>query len=79
MGMAGSGKSTFTKWLISYFGELKIKSFNINLDPAVYETSFPANVDIRDSIKYKDVMKTYGLGPNGAIMTSLNLFCTKFD
>ena len=24
-------------------------------------------------------MKQYGLGPNGAIMTSLNLFSTKFD
>ena len=24
-------------------------------------------------------MKDYGLGPNGAIMTSLNLFATKFD
>ena len=24
-------------------------------------------------------MKHFGLGPNGAIMTSLNLFATKFD
>ena len=24
-------------------------------------------------------MKQYGLGPNGAILTSLNLFATKFD
>lgn len=24
-------------------------------------------------------MKDYGLGPNGAIITSLNLMCTKFD
>ena len=30
-------------------------------------------------MKYKEVMKQYGLGPNGAIMTSLNLFSTKFD
>ena len=37
------------------------------------------NIDIRDTVKYKEVMKQYGLGPNGAIMTSLNLFSTKFD
>lgn len=34
--------------------------------------------DIRDTVKYKDVMKQYKLGPNGAIVTSLNLFSTKF-
>ncbi len=40
---------------------------------------FPVNIDIRDTVKYKSVMKEYGLGPNGAIMTSLNLFTTQFD
>ena len=30
-------------------------------------------------MKYKEVMKQYGLGPNGGIMTSLNLFATRFD
>lgn len=35
--------------------------------------------DIRDTVNYKQVMKQYGLGPNGAIVTSLNLFATKFD
>lgn len=35
--------------------------------------------DIRDAVKYKEVMKQYGLGPNGGIVTSLNLFATKFQ
>ena len=35
--------------------------------------------DIRDTVKYKEIMKQYGLGPNGAIVTSLNLFSTRFD
>lgn len=30
-------------------------------------------------VNYKNVMKEYGLGPNGGILTSLNLFTTKFD
>ncbi|GAB5569949.1 GPN-loop GTPase 1 isoform X2 [Prionailurus iriomotensis] len=75
----------------------------INLDPAVHEVPFPANIgcqtmstltskllvfvmgalpvilckegkqcgageDIRDTVKYKEVMKQYGLGPNGGIV-----------
>lgn len=35
--------------------------------------------DIRDTVKYKEVMKQYELGPNGAIITALNLFSTRFD
>lgn len=38
-----------------------------------------ANIDIRDTVNYKNVMKQYNLGPNGGIVTSLNLFATKFD
>lgn len=30
-------------------------------------------------VKYKNVMKQYNLGPNGGILTSLNLFATRFD
>lgn len=51
----------------------------MNLDPAVLEVPYPANIDIRDTVKYKEVMKQYSLGPNGGIVTSLNLFATKFD
>lgn len=40
------------------------------------KTFFP---DIRDAISYKDVMEKYNLGPNGGIVTSLNLFSTKFN
>lgn len=51
----------------------------LNLDPAVYSVPFESNIDIRDSINYKEVMKQYNLGPNGGILTSLNLFATKVD
>lgn len=51
----------------------------INLDPAVLSTPFEANIDIRDSVNYKEVMKQFNLGPNGGILTSLNLFSTKID
>lgn len=51
----------------------------INLDPAVLRVPFDCNIDIRESINYKEVMKQYNLGPNGGILTSLNLFATKVD
>jgi GPN-loop GTPase len=51
----------------------------VNLDPATLNVPFDASIDIRDTVDYKQVMKQHRLGPNGAIMTSLNLFATKFD
>jgi GPN-loop GTPase len=57
----------------------KTPPYVINLDPAVRTVPFEPNIDIRDSINYKEVMKQYNLGPNGGILTSLNLFATKID
>lgn len=51
----------------------------INLDPAVRTVPFDCNIDIRDSLNYKQVMSEYSLGPNGGILTSLNIFATKID
>jgi len=33
----------------------------------------------RAQVNYKNVMKQYNLGPNGGILTALNLFATRFD
>ncbi|OBA19446.1 hypothetical protein METBIDRAFT_46247 [Metschnikowia bicuspidata var. bicuspidata NRRL YB-4993] len=79
IGMAGSGKSTFMQRLNSHLHAKKTPPYAINLDPAVLKVPFGANIDIRDSVKYKKVMEKYNLGPNGAIVTSLNLFSTKID
>jgi GTPase SAR1 family protein len=56
-----------------------IRGYVMNLDPAVLTLPYGANIDIRDTVKYKEVMKQFNLGPNGGILTSLNLFATKFD
>ncbi|CAI4553362.1 BGN_3a_G0030180.mRNA.1.CDS.1 [Saccharomyces cerevisiae] len=79
IGMAGSGKTTFMQRLNSHLRAEKTPPYVINLDPAVLRVPYGANIDIRDSIKYKKVMENYQLGPNGAIVTSLNLFSTKID
>jgi GTPase SAR1 family protein len=75
----GSGKTTFMQRINNYLHVNKQRPYVLNLDPAVITVPFEANIDIRDSINYKEVMKQYNLGPNGGILTSLNLFATKID
>lgn len=78
VGLAGSGKSTLTHALNMYTYNEKIPTYYVNLDPATADVNFSANIDIRKSVNYSDVMEQFKLGPNGAILTSLNLFATKF-
>jgi GTPase SAR1 family protein len=75
----GSGKTTFMQRINSYLHSKRKIPYVLNLDPAVHSVPFESNIDIRDSINYKEVMKQYNLGPNGGILTSLNLFATKVD
>eukprot|EP00850_Spirogloea_muscicola_P020149 SM000208S06319 [mRNA] locus=s208:124929:127604:+ [translate_table: standard] len=77
--MAGSGKTTLMQQLNAHLAAVQARKYVINLDPAVLSLPYPANIDIRDTVRYKDVMREYHLGPNGGILTSLNLFATKFD
>jgi len=79
LGMAGSGKTTFVQRLTADLHQRNKQPYVVNLDPACREVPYPANIDIRDTVNYKEVMKQYELGPNGGIVTSLNLFATKFD
>ncbi|KAL7712724.1 GPN-loop GTPase [Entamoeba marina] len=74
VGMAGSGKTTLMSILSN-----KINGYLVNLDPACNDPPYSPNIDIRDTVNYKEVMKDYGLGPNGAIVTALNLYSTKAD
>ena len=61
-------------------GSIKdLPAYCINLDPATLDVPYGASIDIRDTVDYKQVMAQHNLGPNGAIMTSLNLYATKFD
>ena len=75
----GTGKTTLMHRLVCDMQASNKRGYVVNLDPAVMTLPFGANIDIRDTVRYKDVMKEYGLGPNGGILTSLNLFATKFD
>jgi len=63
--LAGSGKTTLMQRLCSHVSQHGIRSYVINLDPAVLTVPHPANIDIRDTVNYKNVMKEYRLGPTG--------------
>ncbi|KDD74671.1 conserved putative ATP binding protein [Helicosporidium sp. ATCC 50920] len=78
-GMAGSGKTTFIERLQSHLSSRDEPGYLINLDPAAFNVLYEPNIDIRDTVDYKNVMEEYSLGPNGAILTSLNLYATRFD
>ncbi len=75
----GSGKTTFVQRINSHLHSKREPPYVVNLDPAVRNVPFDSNIDIRDSLNYKEVMKEYNLGPNGGILTSLNIFATKID
>ncbi|KAK5737533.1 hypothetical protein LTR17_006578 [Elasticomyces elasticus] len=86
VGMAGSGKTTFMQRINAHLHQQSQQTpssaappYVLNLDPAVRSVPFDTNIDIRDSVNYKEVMRQYNLGPNGGILTSLNLFATKID
>jgi GTPase SAR1 family protein len=53
----GSGKTTFMQRLNVHLHTARNPPYVLNLDPAVMHVPYEANIDIRDSINYKEVMK----------------------
>jgi GTPase SAR1 family protein len=78
-GFSGSGKTTVIQRLKAEISMRGQRPYVVNLDPAVMHLPYHANINIRDTVNYKELMKQYKLGPNGAIVTALNLFATRFD
>ncbi|NWZ47333.1 GPN1 GTPase, partial [Haliaeetus albicilla] len=77
LGMAGSGKTTFR--LAAHLHGQRCPPYVINLDPAVHDLPFPANTGESCRPGLAAGLSTYGLGPNGGIVTSLSVFATRFD
>jgi len=78
-GTAGSGKSLLTSNLLQWYIDHDNFPITLNLDPAVSELPYPPDVDIRDHIDINNIMDTYGLGPNGAIIMAHDLISTKIQ
>ena len=63
IGMAGSGKSTFVQRINAHLHAKTPPTppYLLNLDPAVTNVPFEANIDIRDTVDYHEVMKQCAL------------------
>ena len=66
IGTAGSGKSTLTYNFQQWMSHRGLDAITVNLDPGAENLPYEPDVDIRDWISLKDIMESYGLGPNGA-------------
>ncbi len=66
IGTAGSGKSTLTHSFKEWMGLRGLDAITVNLDPGAENLPYDPDVDIRDWISLKEIMDSYGLGPNGA-------------
>lgn len=78
LGPAGSGKTRLAKslgeWIEKNLGK---KVGYINLDPAVEVLPYVPDFDARKLVSAKDLMLKGGLGPNGAIVKSVDMLASK--
>lgn len=79
IGPPGSGKTTYTAAMAEYLEEQGRKFAAVNLDPANDELPYKASVDISELIRVTDVMETFKLGPNGALIYCIEYLETNFD
>lgn len=74
IGPAGSGKTSLTYSYGRWIEETQnIGVGYVNLDPAVKYLPYKCDVDVRDWVKTSDVMLKYKLGPNGALIKSVDM------
>ncbi len=77
LGTAGSGKTTLVKAFSEYLEDIDMEVSLINIDPAVEELPYSPDFDIRSYVDAREVMRKFGLGPNSALVTSVDLALTK--
>jgi GTPase SAR1 family protein len=80
LGPAGSGKSTlvyaYSKWLSEEFG---LRVYKVNLDTAAEYIPYQPDFDIRMYIDAHRIAKELGLGPNGALVKSMEMLSENVD
>lgn len=79
IGTAGSGKSTLTNLFKQWMDLRGVDAITVNLDPGAENLPYTPDVDIRDWISLKEVMDTYGLGPNGAQVACADMLALNID
>ncbi|MCK4902702.1 MAG: ATP/GTP-binding protein [Thermoplasmatales archaeon] len=79
IGTAGSGKSTLTSNFQQWMNLRGLDAITVNLDPGAENLPYDPDVDIRDWISLKEIMESYGLGPNGAQIACADMLALNTD
>ncbi len=79
LGPAGSGKSYLTSALASWMRDHKLDTAIVNLDPAAEWLPYSPDIDVREYVSASDVMRKFNLGPNGALIASVDLATNYID
>ncbi len=73
LGPAGCGKSTLTAYLLQEMQSRGLNTITLNLDPGVEFLPYTPDIDIRNHISLSEVMREFKLGPNGALVVSVDM------
>ncbi len=79
IGSAGSGKSSLTGAFAGWMQHHGYDAVTVNLDPGIENAPYVPDVDIRDWIKLRDIMKEYGVGPNGAQIIAADMLALNIN
>ncbi len=79
VGPAGSGKSSLVAAYARWLREAEIPVVTVNLDPAADYVPYRPDVDVRSYVSAREVAAKYGLGPNGALVKSMELAAERLD
>jgi len=71
-GPAGSGKSTLVKSFGEWMENHQMDVVRVNFDPAAEILPYTPDVDVRRYVNARDLMIRHGLGPNGAMIASVD-------
>lgn len=79
IGSAGSGKSSLTGAFAGWMQHKGYDAITVNLDPGIENAPYVPDVDIREWIKLRDIMKEYGVGPNGAQIIAADMLALNIN
>ena len=79
VGPAGSGKSYLTSALSEWLEDQQLSVLRLNMDPAAEWLPYSPDIDVREYVDARKVMKEYNLGPNGALIVSVDMLVNHID
>ncbi|MEM4717690.1 MAG: ATP/GTP-binding protein [Desulfurococcaceae archaeon] len=79
LGTAGSGKTSLASMLYTYLTSHQLDAILVNLDPAVEDLPYSPDVDARDYVNIHELMRKTGLGPNGALIASIDMLLASIE